>query len=128
MHPRARPGRDNLSQMLPAPCSGGERSYRLPNLMRGSWVALVAVLAARSATSWAAAEGLGHGAVTLEVSGACPDVVAVRRLLAALVSPPEERAVAVSIQDQGNEYRIAVGAEVTTLADPTRDCAARARQ
>jgi hypothetical protein len=66
-------------------------------------------------------------AETLDVVGACPDAAAVRRLLSDLVSPDEARADVVSIQDQDTKFRIAVGKEATTLDDPARDCAGRAR-
>jgi hypothetical protein len=96
------------------------------------WVALAATLA------WALpiacprdAEGqtsLTEDGVALDVAGACPEVAAVRRLLAALVTADEAQAAVVSVQDQGPHYRIAVRSQATTLDDPARDCAARARQ
>jgi hypothetical protein len=71
----------------------------------------------------AAADGLA-----LDVVGACPEEATVRRLLAQLVSADEARAGrAVSIQDRGQQFRIAVNGTATTLDDPARDCAARAR-
>jgi hypothetical protein len=68
-----------------------------------------------------------HG-VTLDVVGACPDGAEVRHLLDALVSPGEAGADVVSIQDRGNHYRIAARGKATTLDDPGRDCAGRARR
>jgi len=65
--------------------------------------------------------------VTLDVVGACPDAGEVRRLLSGLVSPDEARAAPVNIQDRGPRFRIAVRETATTLDDPARDCAARAR-
>jgi hypothetical protein len=65
---------------------------------------------------------------TLEVVGACPDAAVVRRLLLGLLSPAEQRAAPVSIQDRGAHYRIAVRGAATTLDDPARDCAARAQR
>jgi hypothetical protein len=63
----------------------------------------------------------------LDVVGACPEGAVVRRLVERLVTAEEWKA-AVSMQDQGPQYRIAVDGNATTLADPARDCAARARQ
>src|SRR5436190_12014487 len=68
------------------------------------------------------------GMLTMEVVGACPDVDTVRRLLAGLVSAEQARAAPVSVQDRGPSFRVAVRDEATMLADPARDCAARARQ
>jgi hypothetical protein len=80
------------------------------------WVALVAVLMAAPARA------------TPDVVGACPDVASVEHLLAGLLPAGQDGAEGVSIRDQGSSYRIAIGSQVTTLSDPARDCAARARQ
>ena len=89
-----------------------------------------AVLAAAANTTAPPAQGEappGGGGLTLDVVGACPDAGEVRRLLTGLVSPAEARAASVSIQDRGPNFRIAVGESAVMLADPARDCAARAR-
>jgi len=64
----------------------------------------------------------------LDVAGACPAADEVRRLHGELLGADEGRGAVVSIQDRGAQYRIAVCEDVTTLDDPRRDCAARARQ
>jgi hypothetical protein len=66
--------------------------------------------------------------LSLDVVGACPEAGAVHRLLSVLVSAEETGAATVSIQDRGPHFRIAVGEAATTLDDPGRDCALRARQ
>jgi hypothetical protein len=92
-------------------------------------VALVATFAAAAPLAQArAAQVPAPERPALDVVGACPDRLAVRRLLAGLVSPDEAGTTAVSIQDRGSQYRIVVGSEATTLQDPARDCEARARQ
>jgi len=83
---------------------------------------LCAVAGAAPAPAPADVDGL-----TIEVVGACPDAATVRRLLTGLVSPDEARAMHVTIEDRGAQVRIAVREEATTLDDPARDCAARAR-
>jgi hypothetical protein len=52
----------------------------------------------------------------------------VRRLVDELVLHAEARSAAVSVEDRGRHYRVAVGEEVTTLDDPARDCPARTRE
>jgi len=92
-------------------------------------VALAALLSAAAVTRGAhAADGAPTDDLTLEVVGACPDVDSIRRLPGELVSADEARGAAVSIWDQGPHYRIVVRQIRTTLDDPARDCAARARQ
>jgi hypothetical protein len=90
----------------------------------GGWTALAVALAV-SEPAQAATDG---EAPALDVVGGCPDAAVVRGLLGALLSPDEARGAAVSIRDEGARYRIAVGETATTLGDPGRDCAARARQ
>jgi hypothetical protein len=68
------------------------------------------------------------GGVALEVVGACPDAAAVRSILQGLLTADEARGAPIAIWDQGPHYRIAVREAATTLDDPGRDCAARARQ
>jgi hypothetical protein len=88
-----------------------------------------AFAAALPAAGMAAArtEAPGGDGPALEVVGACPGAASVRRRLAGLLSAAGAPAPAISIQDRGVHYRIAVGAEATTLYDPGRDCEARAR-
>jgi hypothetical protein len=63
------------------------------------------------------------------VFGSCPDGAPVRPLLSELVSADEVQSPStISVQDLGPHYRIIVGTTTTTLDDPARDCAARARQ
>jgi hypothetical protein len=88
--------------------------------------ALAATLLAALSTAGAQA-GEPTRPEALDVVGACPDGAAVRRLLDRLVTADEWRNT-VAIQDRGPQYRIAVGDTATTLEDPARDCAARARQ
>ena len=91
--------------------------------------ALAALLAAAPVTRGARAAGGARAAeLTLDVIGACPDVESMRGLLGELVSADEARGTSISIWDQGPQYRIVVRQTVTTLDDPSRDCAARARQ
>ena len=66
--------------------------------------------------------------LNVEALGACPDAATVHRIVTSVVSADEARGATVSIQDRGPHYRIAVRGEATTLNDPARDCAARARQ
>jgi hypothetical protein len=70
----------------------------------------------------------GNG-VTINVVGECPDATDVRRVIGELVPPDAANAapVTVNIEDRGPHVRIAVRKAATTLTDPTRDCAARAR-
>jgi hypothetical protein len=95
-------------------------------------VALAALLGAAAVTRAAQAAQAGEAApaddLTLEIVGACPDAASIRRLLGELVTADEARGAAISIWDQGPHYRIAVRQTRTTLDDPARDCAARARQ
>ena len=85
-------------------------------------------LSAAPAATEAARDVDGPDGLTLDVVGACPDVSVVRGLLTQLLSSDEARGTPISIEDQGAQYRIAVGAKATTFDDPARDCAARARQ
>jgi hypothetical protein len=95
-------------------------------------VALVAGPIAAAAA--ASAPASPTPSLALRVTGACPDRATVDRLLAVLRpdgegGPPEPGApTPVTIDDQGGQYRIAVGDQVMTLEDPARDCPARARQ
>jgi len=91
-----------------------------------SAVAAIAAVAATAVAADAAPAPAPDG-FTLDVVGTCPDAADVRRLLAGLVSPEEARAAPVNIQDRGPRMRIAVRDKATTLDDPARDCAARAR-
>jgi hypothetical protein len=88
--------------------------------------ALVTAIAAALTT--AAGEARGADRLEMDVVGACPDEAAVRRLLDELLSPEEARQAWVIVQDKGPHYRIFVRGVATTLDDPARDCAARARQ
>jgi hypothetical protein len=90
-----------------------------------SAIAAAVLAAAGDAAPKAGADGLDG--LTLEVVGACPDAAEVRRVLAVLVSPDEARAAPVNVQDRGAHVRVAVRETSTTLDDPARDCAARAR-
>jgi hypothetical protein len=65
---------------------------------------------------------------TMDVVGACPDADAVRQRLAGILSADEASAALISIQDRGASFRIRVRKSETMIADPGRDCAARARQ
>jgi hypothetical protein len=102
---------------------------------RGAVLAIaVAILAAAADTKAARADGEAPpgearpaDGLTLDVVGACPDAGEVRRLLTGLVSPAEARAAPVSVQDRGPNFRVAVRESAVMLADPARDCAARAR-
>lgn len=93
----------------------------------------VAALAAIAAVLFAAVDTapvpapVDADGLSIEVVGACPDAAAVRRLLTGLVSPDHARATPVKIEDRGAHVRIAVRDEATTVDDPARDCAARAR-
>jgi hypothetical protein len=75
-----------------------------------------------------AAEVRAGEPVALEVVGSCPDRDSVQKVLVELLGSDEIRGAA-TIQDEGARYRVhMVGAyPATTLADPARDCAARAR-
>jgi hypothetical protein len=75
-----------------------------------------------------AAEVRAGEPVALEVEGACPDAASVEKELVELLGSGEIRGTA-TIRDEGERYRIHMtGAPTaTTLADPARDCAARAR-
>jgi hypothetical protein len=90
-------------------------------------VAAVLVAAVQSAAAFADERPPDAGGVALDVVGACPERAAFERILAGLPSPTAARGAAVSLEDRGPQYRIAVGDHVTTLDDPVRDCAARAR-
>jgi len=97
---------------------------------RGAVLAIAAaVLAAAADPEAARADGVGppDSGLTLDVVGACPDAGEVRRLLTALLSPAEARIAPVSVQDRGANFRVAVRESAVMLADPARDCAARAR-
>ncbi|HSS38893.1 MAG TPA: hypothetical protein VLT58_09000 [Polyangia bacterium] len=90
---------------------------------------LVGVLAAWTG-AWAAAPGgepAAREVIALDVIGACPDRAEVTRLIAELVPRAPEDGQSVSVQDRGPHFRVAVGDRATTLEDPARDCAARAR-
>jgi hypothetical protein len=87
---------------------------------------LIAVPEGPAAAGGAEAPPADDG-LTLNVVGACPDAAVVRRLLAEMVSPDEARAAPVSIQDRGPHFRVAVRDAATTIDDPGRDCATRAR-
>jgi hypothetical protein len=92
-------------------------------------VALAVLLTAAAVTTRArATEGATADDLALDVMGACPDDAAVRRLLGELITADEARGASISIGDQGSEYRVAVRSKATTLDDPGRNCAARARQ
>ncbi len=93
-------------------------------------VAVLALLVATVDTTaaWATgAQASSTDGLTWDVVGACPDAAAVRDVLAGLVSAGEARALKITIRDRGPQYRIAVDKDATTLDDPARDCAARAR-
>jgi len=91
-------------------------------------VALVALSAANGTTRAAPVEAPREGGIVVEVVGACPDADAIQRALAGILSTEEAAGVSLSVQDQGAHYRIVVREAVTTLDDPGRACAARARQ
>ena len=95
--------------------------------MRGTGVAL-ALLAAAVGAGAARADAPRVGGIAMNVVGACPEGAALRGLVDQLVPSADARSVAVSVEDRGREYRIAVGDDVTTLDDPARDCAARTRE
>jgi hypothetical protein len=88
--------------------------------------AIAAVLSAVPSADTHAAPGSGP---TLDVVGACPDAASVRRVLTELVPSDAANAapVEVVVEDRGAHVRIAVRKMATTLDDPARDCAARAR-
>jgi hypothetical protein len=90
--------------------------------------ALAAILAAAPVPGAAAFEQPVPDGLSLEVVGACPEAAVVRRLLGDFVSLDEARRATVAIQDQGRNFRIAVGGVATTIDDPARDCTRRARQ
>ena len=95
-------------------------------------VALLVVMATPPDNEAAArAAGLdvaGGGGLNVEALGACPDAATVHGIITSLVSAEEAKDTTLSIQDLGAHYRIALRGEATTLDDPARDCAARARQ
>jgi hypothetical protein len=66
---------------------------------------------------------------TINVVGGCPDATDVRRLIGELVpaDATDGTPVEVNVQDRGAHVRISVRKAATTLDDPGRDCAARAR-
>ncbi|HXU00344.1 MAG TPA: hypothetical protein VN903_05100 [Polyangia bacterium] len=92
----------------------------------------VAVLSAIAAMLAAAGDAApapppdGDG-IAIDAVGGCPEVAAVRRLLANLVSPDEAHVAPISIQDRGTQYRVAVRASAMMIDDPARNCADRAR-
>src|SRR5262245_3430950 len=90
-------------------------------------IAAVLIAAAAPAARAAGADGSAGEALTLDVTGSCPDAESVRRLLAGLVSAEEARTAAVVIQDRGTRYRISVKKTAMMLDDPERNCAERAR-
>ena len=73
------------------------------------------------------ADAAPGSAPTIDVIGACPDDAAVRRVLTELVPPDAANAAPVRVEDHGAHVRVAVREAATTLDDPARDCAARAR-
>ena len=91
-------------------------------------VALVALTAATETTRAAPVEAPREGGIVVEVVGGCPDADAVQLALAGILSTEEAAGVSLSVQDQGPHYRIVVREAATTLDDPGRACAARARQ
>ena len=91
-------------------------------------VALVALTVAAETTRAAPVEAPTEGGLAMEVVGACPDADAVRRALAGILPSDESGGVSVAIQDQGPHYRIVVRKTATTLDDPGRACAERARE
>jgi hypothetical protein len=64
---------------------------------------------------------------TIDVVGGCPDAAAVRRVLFQLVPGDATNFAPVHIEDRGPNVRIAVREAATTVSDPQRDCATRAR-
>jgi len=90
-------------------------------------VALVALTVAAETTRAAPVEAPTEG-LAVDVVGACPDADAVRRALAGILSAEEAAGASLAVQDQGPHYRLVVRDAATTLADPGRHCAARARQ
>ena len=91
-------------------------------------VALVALTVAAETTGAAPIEAPTEGGIAMEVVGACPDADAVRRALAGILPGDEAASVSIAIQDQGPRYRIVVRKTATTLDDPARACAERARE
>ena len=91
-------------------------------------VALVALTVATKSTPAAPVEAPRQGGIAVEVVGACPDADAIQRALAGILSAEEAAGVSIAVQDQGAHYRIVVRDAATTLDDPKRACAARARQ
>jgi hypothetical protein len=91
-------------------------------------VALVALTVATETTRAAPVEAARQDGLAVEVVGACPDADALQRALAGILSAEEAAGVSIAVQDQGAQYRIVVHEEATTLDDPGRACAARARQ
>jgi len=91
-------------------------------------VALVALTVATETTGAAPVEAPRGGDIAVEVVGACPDAGAVQRALAGILSAEDAAGVSIAVQDQGAHYRIVVRDAATTLDDPGRACAARARQ
>ena len=87
----------------------------------------LAIAIAALLTPAAAAAQAGVPAPAVEAVGACPEASAVRGLLGPLVSASEAGAATVIVQDRGLHFRVMVGASVTMLDDPGRNCAARAR-
>src|SRR4051794_848353 len=91
-------------------------------------VALVALTVATETTRAAPVEAARQDSIPVDVVGACPDADALERALAGILSAEEAAGVSIAVQDQGAHYRIVVREEATTLDDPGRACAARARQ
>jgi hypothetical protein len=85
-------------------------------------------LAATVLAALLGAEAQAGQPVALEVTGACPDAASVQKVLGELLGSQQSRGAA-DIRDEGAHYRvhIAGASTATTLDDPGRDCAARAR-
>jgi hypothetical protein len=95
-------------------------------LLVGAVVALVAFWAS---SSWA--QSAGERWPELLVSGSCPEASAVQALLSTLVprgsAPGPTPPPAVDVVDRETTFLVAVGSRRKIYADPTRDCAQRAR-
>src|SRR3954471_17642293 len=91
-------------------------------------VALVALTGATETTRAAPVQAPRHDTIPVDAVGACPDADALERALAGILSAEEAAGVSIAVQDQGAHYRIVVREEATTLDDPARACATRARQ
>ena len=77
---------------------------------------------------WLLALAANGGPPTVNVVGTCPDEASVKRLLDQLLPGDEPGAATVGVYDRGSWYGLSVNGQPTTLNDPARDCAARARQ